>query len=105
HAAHPREGGHGVGVAELGGAVGPLRGRVEVGHLTAGADCVAVDDERRVRVEFPAERCGTRLVEQELALRNLALLEEGSALALDAADLQSAVGEALADRLRGLPLP
>ena len=68
HAAHAREGGHGVRVAELRGAVRPLRGAVEVGDLAARADRVAVDDERRIRVELAAERSRARLVEQQLAL-------------------------------------
>ena len=105
HAAHARERGNRVRVAELRGAVGPLRGAVEVGDLAMGTDRVAVDDERRVRVELAAERSGARLVEEELSLRDLALLEQRRALTLDAADLQAAVGEALADFLGGFPLP
>ena len=100
----PGEGGHGVRVAELGGAVGPLRGAVEIGHLAARADRVAVDDERRIRVELAPERGRARLVEQHLALGDLALLEERRALALDAADLEAPVREALADLLGRLSL-
>ena len=104
HAAHPGERGHGVRVAELGGAVRPLRSAVEIGHLAARTDRVAVDDERRIRVELAPERGRARLVEQHLALGDLALLEERRALALDAADLEAPVREALADLLGRLSL-
>src|SRR5215213_2706425 len=76
HPAHSREGGHGVRVAELGSSVGPLRRRVEVGHLPAGADRVAIDDEGRIGVELASESSCARLVEEKLALGDLALFEE-----------------------------
>src|SRR6185312_7383038 len=78
--------------AELGGAVCPLCGAVEVGHLAARADRVAVDDECRIRVELAPKRRSARLV------------EERRALALDAADLEASVREALADLLGRLSL-
>ena len=70
------EGRHRVRVAEVAGAVGPLARALEVGDVPAGADRVAVDGERRERVELAGERRGARLVEQELPLGDLALLDE-----------------------------
>src|SRR6185503_15651918 len=92
-AAHAGERGHGVRVAELGGAIRPLRGAVEIGHLAARADRVAVDDEGRIRVELAPEGRRARLVEQQLALADFAFLEQRSALALDAADFKAPVRE------------
>ena len=64
------------------GAVGPLARALEVGDVAAGADRVAVDRERREGVELAGERGRARLVEQELALGDLALRDQRVPLTL-----------------------
>jgi len=92
--AHARESVHPARLAKVAGALRPLAGALEVGHVAAGADRVAVDDERRERVELAGQRGRARLVEEELPLGDLALLDEDVPLPLERADLEVAVAEA-----------
>ena len=97
--AETREGGHCVRVAEVARTVGPLAGALVVGDVPAGADRVAVDGEGGEGVELARQRGRARLIEEELALGNLALLDEDVSLPLQAADLEVAVAEAAAELL------
>ena len=101
HPAHAREGVHRVRVAEVAGALSPLAGALEVGDVAAGADRVAVDDERRERVELAGQGSRARLVQEQLPFGDLALLDEDVSLPLERADLEIAVAEA-ATQLLGL---
>ena len=84
------------------GAVGPLARALEVGDVAARADRVAVHRERRERIELAGEGGRARLVEQKLALGDLALRDQGVPLTLQAADLEVAIAEA-PPQLLGLP--
>ena len=81
------------------GEVGPLAGAVEVGHVAAGADRVAVDDDGRVRVELPADRRSGGLVEEGASGGDIALRDERGAGPLESTDLEPAVAEPAADLL------
>ena len=86
-------------VAEELGALGPLGGLVERGHVTARPDRVAVDDDGVVRPDRAAVRGRVHLVQQQPALVDLAEMDQRDGAPLPAAQLQRQVAVLAADPL------